>query len=163
MDFEPAISPQLHTMDERIFADGPMGLRSDLLSLPLEQRLVLDEKRDVLFLNFEGLAIRTGADIEELRAAVEARLAPLGHRVAAVVNYDNFSITPELLDDYAAMVGALVSRFYTDVTRYSTSTFLRSRLTAALEKQHVEAHLSASPAEALAELHSLERKQSQLT
>jgi propionate CoA-transferase len=143
MDFEPLISPQLRTMDERIFADGPMGLRNDLLSLPLEQRLVLDETQDVLFLNFEGLAIRSGADIEELRAAVEKRLAPLGRRVAAVVNYDNFSITPELLDDYAAMVGALVSRFYTDVTRYSTSTFLRSRLTAALEKQHVDAHLSS--------------------
>jgi propionate CoA-transferase len=56
-----------------------------------------------------------------------------------------------------------VSRYYTDVTRYSTSTFLRSKLGAALEKQHLQAHLSSSPAEALAELHSLERNQSQLT
>ena len=163
MDFEPVVSPHLRTMDERIFGDGPMGLRNDLLSLPLEERLVLDEKQNVLFLNFEGLAIRSHADIEDLRRAVEARLTPVGRRVAAVVNYDNFSITPELLDEYAAMVQSLVSRFYSDVTRYSTSTFLRSRLGAALEKQHVEAHLSSSPGEALAELHSLERKQSQLT
>jgi len=34
MDFKPLISPLLRLMDPRIFAKGPMGLRSDLLSGP---------------------------------------------------------------------------------------------------------------------------------
>ena len=32
MDFRPAISPNLKTMDERIFRDAPMGLRSEILA-----------------------------------------------------------------------------------------------------------------------------------
>jgi propionate CoA-transferase len=32
MDFRPAISPELKTMDARIFRDGPMALRQDLLA-----------------------------------------------------------------------------------------------------------------------------------
>ncbi|MGZ6144264.1 MAG: acyl CoA:acetate/3-ketoacid CoA transferase [Myxococcales bacterium] len=32
MDFEPVVSAKLRTMDARIFAEGPMGLRKDLLS-----------------------------------------------------------------------------------------------------------------------------------
>ncbi|MEO8409782.1 MAG: acyl CoA:acetate/3-ketoacid CoA transferase, partial [Propionivibrio sp.] len=36
MSFRPAISPDLKTMDARIFRDEPMGLRDDLLAQPLE-------------------------------------------------------------------------------------------------------------------------------
>ena len=32
MEFRPAISPNLKTMDERIFRDAPMGLRSEILA-----------------------------------------------------------------------------------------------------------------------------------
>ena len=32
MEFRPAISPNLKTMDERIFCDAPMGLRSEILA-----------------------------------------------------------------------------------------------------------------------------------
>jgi len=62
---------------------------------------------------------------------VESRLEPLGHKVAAIVNYDNFSITPEMLDEYAGMVRSIVERYYLDVTRYTTSTFTRAKLGAA--------------------------------
>jgi propionate CoA-transferase len=152
MNFKPLISPQLSLMDPRIFADGPMGLRRDLLSLPLEARLNYDAAQRVFFINFEGMAIRTKADIEHIREAVESRLRPLGHKVPAVVNYDNFSITPELLDPYVSMVRGLVERHYTDVTRYTTSTFTRARLGAALESGRVASHLYESSSEALAGL-----------
>jgi propionate CoA-transferase len=132
MDFRPLVSPQLSLMDARIFAEGPMGLRRDLLSLPLEMRLNYHEAKGIFFVNFEGLAVRTRADIEHIREAVESRLRPLGRKVPAVVNYDNFSITPELLDAYVAMVRGLVERHYTDVTRYTTSTFTRAKLGEAL-------------------------------
>jgi len=73
--------------------------------------------------------------------AVESRLEPLGHKVAAIVNYDNFSITPEMLDEYAGMVRSIVERYYLDVTRYTTSTFTRAKLGAALEGARVASHL----------------------
>jgi len=152
MDFKPLVSPQLSLMDPRIFAEGPMGLRQDLLSLPLEKRLNYDPSQNIFFLNFEGMVIRTKADVEQVRRAVESRLEPLGHKVAAIVNYDNFSITPEMLDEYAAMVRTVVERYYLDVTRYTTSTFTRAKLGAALEGARVASHLYQSPAEALAGL-----------
>jgi propionate CoA-transferase len=152
MEFRPLVSPQLSRMDPRIFADGPMGLREDLLSLPLELRLSYDPSQNIFFINFEGLAIRTLADIEHLRDTIESKLGPIGRKVSAIVNYDNFSITPELLDPYVDMVRALVERYYVDVTRYTTSTFTRAKLAAALEGARVASHLYESPEQARAGL-----------
>ena len=51
-----------------------------------------------------------------------------GDKIAVVVNYDNFSIVPGLLDEYSAMVARLTQRFYSRVTRYGTGGFLKARL-----------------------------------
>src|SRR5262249_40065505 len=67
--------------------------------------------------------------------AVEQKVGSLGHRVYAIVNYDNFSILPELLDEYSDAVRGLVDRFYSGVSRYTTSGFLRMKLGEALEKR----------------------------
>jgi propionate CoA-transferase len=72
--------------------------------------------------------------------------------VLAIVNYDNFSITPEVLDHYIDMVRDLVERFYCDVTRYTTSSFMRAKLGAALEHRHVAPHIYETALEALAVL-----------
>ena len=45
-----------------------------------------------------------------------------------VVNYDHFSIRPELMDAYAAMVQRLTERYYGRVTRYAASGFVKARL-----------------------------------
>ena len=45
-----------------------------------------------------------------------------------MVNYDHFSIAPELVDPYAAMVNRLTARYYSRVTRYGTGGFLKARL-----------------------------------
>ena len=149
MDFAPVVSPRLSLMDSRIFAERPMGLREDLLRMPLDKRLSYDRSKNIFFLNFEGMVVRTKADIEHIREAVDSRLAPIGRKVAAVVNYDNFSISPELLDDYVAMVRSIVERYYLNVTRYTTSAFMRARLGAALEGVHVASHLYEGPEAAL--------------
>ena len=39
MDFSPIVRDQLEMMDARIFRSQPMGLRDDMLSMPLDQRL----------------------------------------------------------------------------------------------------------------------------
>ncbi|MGA2495874.1 MAG: acyl CoA:acetate/3-ketoacid CoA transferase, partial [Roseiarcus sp.] len=71
-----------------------------------------------------------------------------GRRVYAIVNYDNFTILPELLDAYSAMVRSLMDRFYSGVSRYTTSGFLRMKLGEALEKRGVAPHIFESADEA---------------
>jgi propionate CoA-transferase len=152
MRFRPVVSPQLKMMDGRIFRAGPMGLRNDILYLPLEQRLSYDQKRDVFFVNFEGFEVKNVADIESIRTLAEARLGPLDRKVPAIVNYDNFSITPELLDTYIEMVHGLAERFYSRVTRYTSSAFMRSYFGTAFRRHHVEPSLFASREEAISHL-----------
>jgi len=72
----------------------------------------------------------------------------LGKKVFAIVNYDNFSILPELVDEYTDMVKGLVERFYSGVTRYTTSAFLRMKLGDALLKRRVAPHIYESREEA---------------
>ncbi len=156
MEFRPLISPHLRAMDARIFNDGPMGLREILLEHPLEQRLSYDSDKNLFFLNFEGLAVRSRADIDRIQEAVRHHLEPLGKPVFAIVNYDNFSITPELLQDYMDMVREIVQRYYLGVTRYTTSAFLRARLGDALRHHDLTPHIYETAAEATARLgHSL--------
>jgi propionate CoA-transferase len=128
MDFTPQISPQLKLMDPALFKPAPLGLRERLLSTPLVQRLELDDQRRLLFINFEGLVIDSPDDIARIETQVTELLAPLGHRVAVVVNYDSFTILPALMDAYSSMVQGLKRRFYSRVTRYGTGGFLKARL-----------------------------------
>ncbi|HRY14838.1 MAG TPA: acyl CoA:acetate/3-ketoacid CoA transferase, partial [Candidatus Competibacteraceae bacterium] len=146
--FRPAISPQLRIMDACIFNDGPMGLRELLVARPLDQRLSYDPAKNLFFLNFEGLAVRSHEDIARIRAAITSRLEPLGKPVFGIVNYDNFSITPELMQDYMNMVSDVVQRYYVGVTRYTTNTFLRAQLGDALQRHNLKPDLYATAAEA---------------
>jgi propionate CoA-transferase len=148
MDFRPAIPYDPINMDPRIFREGVMDLRNDMLTLPLDQRFTLDEPQNLFFVNLERFALRNRADINAIANAVEAKLGGLGRRVYAIVNYDNFSIAPELLDEYSAMVRNLTDRFYSGVSRYTTSGFLRIKLGEALEKRGVAAHIFESAKEA---------------
>ena len=69
---------------------------------------------------------------------------------------DNFTIDPELLDAYSAMVRGLMDTYYADVTRYTTSGFLRMKLGDALEKRGVAPHIYESAAEAERSLEDIE-------
>jgi propionate CoA-transferase len=81
-------------MDGRIYRPEPMGLDENLFQLGLDHRISLDADRDTLFLNFEGMRVRTEHDVDEIRSAVEARVGAIGDRVAAVVNYDKAEGSP---------------------------------------------------------------------
>jgi propionate CoA-transferase len=156
MDFSPLIPNQPRLMDRRIFAEGPMNLREQMLSIPLEQRFTYDEATNHFFVNLERFVMRNEDDIERIRQIVVDRIAPLGRRVYAIVNYDNFTIDPELLDAYSAMVRGLMDEYYADVTRYTTSGFLRMKLGDALEKRGVAPHIYESAAEAERSLQDIE-------
>jgi propionate CoA-transferase len=152
MGFQPVMRDPPRLMDEAIFRDEPMRLRERMLAIPLERRLTYDAEQNTLFINFERLKVRTPADVEETRAAVEQILAPLGRRVYAVVNYDNFDIAPEMIDAWTAMVKSVVDRYYWGVTRYTTSGFLRLKLGDALQERGVAPHIYESGDEARAHL-----------
>jgi len=152
MAFRPVMDAEPVLMDERIFADGPMNLRPDLLELPLEARLHYEAANNLFFVNFEGLAVRSDADIERIRQQVEKQLTPVGHKVYAVVNYDRFSILPELTEHYIAMVKNVTERHYIDVTRYTSSAFLRLKLGEALTRGSVVPHMYSTADDAQAHL-----------
>ncbi len=152
MDFAPIIYGEPALMDPRIFCDEPMNLRPQMLEIPLPERLAYDAGKNLFFVNFAGLNVRSAEDITRIRQAVEASLKAVGHKVNAIVNYDRFTILPELVDDYIAMVKGVVERHYHDVTRYTSNTFLRIKLGEALEKRHLAPRLYGSASEAEASL-----------
>ncbi|WP_299837960.1 malonate decarboxylase subunit alpha [uncultured Paracoccus sp.] len=132
MGFAPIVGEPL-PMDPRIFTDAPMGLREEMLEIPLTRRIHLDPDRQILFINLARMAIRDAGDVAAVKQAVEQAVAGLGHRVDAVVNYDFTRIDERIQHDWAAMVGDLEDRLYGRVTRYSGSAFLRRRLGETLE------------------------------
>jgi len=99
-----------------------------------------------------------GAPGAFLNRAPLSKLAPLKKKVFGIVNYENFTIPPELTDAYSDMVQGLVDRFYHGVTRYTTSSFLRLKLGDALQRRHVAPHIYESAEEARAHLRELELK-----
>jgi len=155
MDFRPLIRGTPRLMDAAIFRDEPMGLRKRMLAIPMARRFSYDSEQDVLFINFARLAVRTPEDVAMVGAEVERRVAPLGKRVYAVVNYDGFEIEPELFELWSEMVKGLVDRYYWGVTRYTTSSFLRMKLGDALARRGVAPHVYESGDEAREHLKEL--------
>jgi propionate CoA-transferase len=152
MDFMPIMHSPPTLMDGRIFQDEPMKIRAQMLEIPMADRLAYDVAKNLFFLNFEGLSVRSQEDITRIEQAVAECLKPIGHKVYAIVNYDRFSILPELIEDYIAMVKGVVERHYHGVTRYTSNTFLRVKLGEALEKGSVAPHLYETASEAEASL-----------
>jgi propionate CoA-transferase len=158
MDFAPVIKKPPRMMDPRIFRPEPIGLRRDLLSIPLRQRLLYDAQQNLFFVNLEGVKVSSQDTIAQIRNLVVELLDPLGRKVFAIVNYDNFSIEPELVDEYTAMVKFLMDHYYLGATRYTTSTFLRVKLGDALAGRAVAPHIYESAEEARVHLRDIEDK-----
>lgn len=148
MDFEPIIDGQPRLMNARIFHAEAMDLKADLLSLTLDERLTYDPAENLFFVNFEGYAIQSSEDVQAVKEAVERIVSPLGKKVYTIVNYDNFTIMPDMVEEYTDMVKYLVDHYYSGVSRYTTSTFLRMKLGDALQKRDVAPHIYESSSEA---------------
>jgi len=71
----------------------------------------------------------------------------LNKKVNTIVNYDNFNILPDLIDDYTDLINHVV-QYYEDVTRYTTSAFLRMKMGDELEKRNLAPYIYESPEEA---------------
>jgi len=154
MAFRPRIG-DVRPMAERIFAERPMELRKLVLDIALVERMEYEPARNTLFLNFAGLTVRTAADIEAIRRAVEERCRQIGRKVKAVVNYDGFAVADELAPAYGRMAAAMTERWYEEVSRYATTAFLRLKLGEALGERGFSPHVYETAEEAH---RSLERR-----
>ncbi len=160
MDFKPIISePDL--MDPRIFRPEPMGLETHLLNLDLSDRVTYDPQRNILFLNFVGMYIRVKDDIVALRKLLEERCKQIGKRVGVFVNYDGFRISEDTYDEYAEMDRYLLEHYYTQITRFATSAFMRMKLGQAFTRRNIAPHVFENKDDAHAFLASLDAQQHQ--
>jgi propionate CoA-transferase len=148
MAFRPLIG-QVREMDARLFRPEALGLRSRLIDLDLTDRLAFDVERNILFLNFEGLQVRSLKDVDAIREAVTLKVKEIGRRVAVVVNYDSFRLDDDVASEYAEMVRDMEDARYTRVSRYTTSAFMRVKLGRELTRT-VRPHIFESKTEAQA-------------
>lgn len=147
MDVAP-IMGNVVPMDARLFRDGPMDLRTDLLHLDLPDRIALDAEANRLFLNFEKMRLRSAEEVEQVGALVEAVCAPLGRRVNVLVNYDGFRLDEALEADWAQMVARLTEKYYLTASRYSGSAFMRMKLREVLHDSRTHIFETADQARA---------------
>jgi propionate CoA-transferase len=147
MAFKPLIrNPVL--MDARIFRNEPMGLKDTLLSISLLERIAYQSERNVLFLNFQGLKLSSPKDAQDVQTAVERKCLEIGHKVNVIVNYDGFEILEPAMDAYAEVVKTMTEKYYAQITRYSTSAFLRNKLGAAISGRGLAPHIYETRGEA---------------
>jgi len=147
MAFKPIVR-QPREMDRRIFRSEPMGLRDDILRLPFDARFTYYDERNILYLNFEDLEVKSMDLIKDYVAKIKELCEPLGHKVYAVVNYDGFDIDREFEDAYLDAVQEVGERYFHGVTRFTTSAFMRAKLGHALETRGVAPHIFESEEEA---------------
>ena len=147
MDFRPALTPEPKEMDGVIFRDEPMQLRRMLLAIDLRHRIQFEARRNLLFLNFEGLHVSHRDTIDDIKSAVEKICNARNEKVSVVVNYDGFSLNTDLTDEYWEMVSDLEERYYEKVSRYTTSAFMRMKLGALLASRSAP-HIYESKEEA---------------
>jgi propionate CoA-transferase len=144
MTFRPAVAESLRVMNPAIFLPEPMGLREDMLRLPMSQRFEFDQQQGIFVANFGGLTVRNAEDVHDIRVALLEKLEPLGRKVAALVDYDNFLVLPEVLDLYTDMARDVAADHYGRVTRYTTSVFMRAKLGEALLERGVSPRIFES-------------------
>ena len=96
-----------------------------------------------------GRVARHGDEVQAIGAEVGKRLAAIGKKVQMVINYDNFYVDPALADNYISVVRGLAERYYASVTRYTTSSFMRLKLTRQLHHRDLAPHIYESRQEAM--------------
>lgn len=149
MDFVPNIRKPLTLMDARIFRLEPLRLRHALIHLPFDSRFSYDPERNVLYLNFARLEVKSLSLVETMILKTRSICEPPGHRVQAVANYEGFTIDRELEDRFAETVAEAVDNWYLSVTRFTTSAFLRAKPGEALSRRRLAPHVFENQEEAL--------------
>jgi propionate CoA-transferase len=147
LEFEPLIDKP-GKMDVRLFLPEVMGLKDEMLSMSLADRIFYNASINTIFLNFAGLRVRNDKDVQDIQDAVETQMRAVGTRMHSVVNYDNFVVDEDALDAYADLVKYIDETYYLSVHRYTTSAFLRLKLGKELGKRQLSPRIYETVAEA---------------
>src|SRR5688500_3411318 len=94
----------------------------------MQDRFTLDQKENILFIDFAGLRIVSREQIDEMALFVQEAYQKQGKRIYAVVNYEGTEILPEIMDYYGDRIKDLQDRYAILTVRYSSSGFTRSML-----------------------------------
>ena len=140
MDFKPIVN-NVSFMDEKIFVQQCMNLKSSLVEAPISHRIQLDLDNHQLSVNLRGYKVKQSRDIELIRLRVEELCKPLSKPVDMVAWYDGFSLNPNMRDGYNDMITDLEEKFYKTSIRYIRDPFLRLKLADELQKRGIATQL----------------------
>jgi propionate CoA-transferase len=113
-------------------------------SLAPEARLYFDTSQEVFFADFSGCVIRHLADVEQIRVSLLRQLEPLGRKVPAIVNYEDFTVLSGAWEAYVDMAREVAQAHYSSVSRYTKGAFLRAKLGKAFYQRGVAPHIFGS-------------------
>jgi propionate CoA-transferase len=147
LPFAPKLSRPA-VMDAAIFLPAPMGLRERMLDINIDERLTYDAGANTVFMNYAGMRVKHAEDVATIVAAVDKLLEPLGKRVNAVVNYEGFSVDDDAMDAYMDAVRYVEKKYYSKVSRFTNSGFLRMKLGKELQRREVSARVFETRREA---------------
>jgi propionate CoA-transferase len=85
--------------------------------------------------------VRVAEDVKAIWDICERRCHAAGKRVGVVINYDRFRINTEMYDAYAEMDRYFLEHYFTKITRYATSAFLRAKLGEAFSQRNIASHV----------------------
>ena len=128
-----------------LLVPGTLGLRDRMLDVRVEDRLTYDADSNTVFMDFSGMHLRTTSDVDQIVAAVDKLLGPLGHRVHSIVNYDRFLADDSIAEGYADAVKYVADKYYLTVSRHATSGFTRLKLGKQFAERHIESALHEMP------------------
>lgn len=130
MHFVPVISPDLKTMDARIFREDKMDLCSEFFG-NLEERISYHAPDHILFIELFGININSIKDIKWFTNGLRQLLDPLVKEkgpINMVVNYDGFDLRKGLEDSFRIEVENVEKEYYRSVKRYAGHAFKRAKL-----------------------------------
>jgi propionate CoA-transferase len=125
-----------------------MQSRRDPCLLTPEARFFFDTDQEIFFADFSGCVIHHLADVEQVRVSLLRQLEPLGRKVPAIVNYEDFTVLPDAWDAYVEMARQVAQAYYSSVSRYTKRAFLRAKFGKAFHQRGIAPHIFGSESDA---------------
>jgi signal transduction histidine kinase len=134
----------------------PVTIPLDKNVKAMRERFVLDEARNILFINFAGLRIESRSQVDEMEQCVRDAHRKQGRRIYAVVNYEGTELAPELIDYYGERIKELHDLYGLATMRYSSSGLTRSVLRYLGAAKDLESNTFATREEAIRAIQEIE-------
>jgi propionate CoA-transferase len=130
MGFTPAISPDLKTMDPRIFKDEKMNVTAELFG-SLKERCTYHAKDHIMYLDLFGITLNSKEDVRWFHQCIANIIEPFVKArgpINMVVQYDGFDLHKGLEKFYGDEAELVQKKFYRSVKRVRGLTFRRAQL-----------------------------------